>query len=595
MRISTWPKSALFHPTYLAILTNDGTGQFTLDAQIDTGSSHYVVGGDFDRDGDLDLAVENRLLSRVTIVLNDGSGNFSISSTISVSAPTPSLVAGDLDNDNDLDLAVTSESTNSIFLLSNDGVGNFSFDQTISNINEPWHIKAGDLDGDSDLELVVPNYGANTISILQNNGSGEFTLEDILETGVDPMTVILNDLTCDGTLDIAVTNRLSDNVMIFENSGDATFDLHTTLEAGDGSRALVSADFDLDGDPDLAVANQFANTVMIFENLPSQLPSITILQPDGIDDIADGSFTITWTDDDPDDDASIALYYDTDDSGEDGTLIVDGLSEDDETDEYVWDTSALAEGDYYVYGVIDDAENQPIIDYSDGPVTIYRDSNTLYVDVNNDNIGDGSQANPYNSIQEAVDNSIPGDEIWVAQGTYYENIIINYDHNSVTVLGGFNPVTWDRDIEMYPTVVDGDGGNLCIGIYSASHIRVSGFWLTNANDLILVENSQVNSLPATDILIERNYMHDTVVSYSTYTRGVAVGSLMGVTNENITIRNNVIWNIIGNGTHGNGIEICIHDTFGNNGSANNIHVLNNTVVNTSGDGIILGAWIGDGH
>ncbi|MBW2220206.1 MAG: hypothetical protein JRF40_12045, partial [Deltaproteobacteria bacterium] len=44
-------------------------------------------------------------------------------------------------------------------------------------------------------------------------------------------------------------------------------------------------------------------------------PEITIIEPDGIDDIADESFTISWTDEDPDSNASIALYYDMDNTG----------------------------------------------------------------------------------------------------------------------------------------------------------------------------------------------------------------------------------------------------------------------------------------
>lgn len=102
----------------------------------------------------------------------------------------------------------------------------------------------------------------------------------------------------------------------------------------------------------------------------NQPPTISLLEPDGVDDSAETSFTITWTDDDPDNDAGISLYYDTDNSGEDGTLIVDELNEDDETDQHLWDTTNIADGTYYVYAVIDDGVNAPVVAYSDGPVTI---------------------------------------------------------------------------------------------------------------------------------------------------------------------------------------------------------------------------------
>ncbi|MDI6793484.1 MAG: GDSL-type esterase/lipase family protein [bacterium] len=102
----------------------------------------------------------------------------------------------------------------------------------------------------------------------------------------------------------------------------------------------------------------------------NQPPIITILEPDGTDDIANGSYTFMWEDTDPDDDAQISFYYDDNTNPGDGyTLIVSGISEDDETDSYLWDTSNLPYGDYYVYGLISDGINSAS-DYGPGPVTI---------------------------------------------------------------------------------------------------------------------------------------------------------------------------------------------------------------------------------
>lgn len=113
----------------------------------------------------------------------------------------------------------------------------------------------------------------------------------------------------------------------------------------------------------------------------STTPTLTLVEPDGADDAADTSYTVTWTDEDSDDDATIALYYDTDDTGEDGTLIVGDLSEDDETDAHDWDTSSVAEGAYYVYGIIDDGASQAVA-YSAGAVTITRNEAPTAVDDN---------------------------------------------------------------------------------------------------------------------------------------------------------------------------------------------------------------------
>jgi hypothetical protein len=80
-----------------------------------------------------------------------------------------------------------------------------------------------------------------------------------------------------------------------------------------------------------------------------------------------GQLTIAWQDDDPDDNATIGLYYDRDDAGCDGTMIVDGLSEDSSTDIYTWTLpTTLPTGSYYVYGQITDGTNPIECDYSSG-------------------------------------------------------------------------------------------------------------------------------------------------------------------------------------------------------------------------------------
>ena len=101
-------------------------------------------------------------------------------------------------------------------------------------------------------------------------------------------------------------------------------------------------------------------------------PSITLIEPDGNENKVHKTFTIQWSDRDYDSDATIALYYDINNSGMDGTLIAAGISEnpDGQYDRYVWDTTTIPAGAYYVYAVIDDGTNAPVVDYSDGVITI---------------------------------------------------------------------------------------------------------------------------------------------------------------------------------------------------------------------------------
>jgi hypothetical protein len=76
-------------PHEFLFLANDGTGRFTPAGTFDCGE-HPVYGtaSDFDRDGDLDLAVsrfhQNKHITEVSLVLNQGDGSFAAPVTLPV-------------------------------------------------------------------------------------------------------------------------------------------------------------------------------------------------------------------------------------------------------------------------------------------------------------------------------------------------------------------------------------------------------------------------------------------------------------------------------------------------------------------------------
>lgn len=103
-------------------------------------------------------------------------------------------------------------------------------------------------------------------------------------------------------------------------------------------------------------------------------PTISLVQPMGSnDEIAEsGSFAITWTDSDSNDDAQISLYYSSTNSGScsAGTLIVNSLSEDANaaSGSYTWDSTGISDGTYYVCAIIDDSKTQTTSAWSDSLV-----------------------------------------------------------------------------------------------------------------------------------------------------------------------------------------------------------------------------------
>lgn len=85
------------------------------------------------------------------------------------------------------------------------------------------------------------------------------------------------------------------------------------------------------------------------------------------------SIEIAWTDNDPDSNATISLYYDTDNRDANGTLIAAGIAEDPDgqADRYQWDISGQGDVTYYIYAVITDGVTTQTV-YCPYPVTIDR-------------------------------------------------------------------------------------------------------------------------------------------------------------------------------------------------------------------------------
>ncbi|MCP4275683.1 MAG: hypothetical protein GY779_04950, partial [Gammaproteobacteria bacterium] len=81
------------------------------------------------------------------------------------------------------------------------------------------------------------------------------------------------------------------------------------------------------------------------------------------------SYNITYTLFDTDDVVTVDFYYDTDNTGFDGTLISTGSSEGTGVTS-AWDTTGMLPGTYYVYGKTNDGTNPEVKTYSSGMLTI---------------------------------------------------------------------------------------------------------------------------------------------------------------------------------------------------------------------------------
>ena len=82
-----------------------------------------------------------------------------------------------------------------------------------------------------------------------------------------------------------------------------------------------------------------------------------------------GSYAIEWAVTDSDNTPTLSLYYDTDNSGYNGTLIASGISAPSGTGTYDWNAAGIPSGKYWIYAVVNDGLNTNRC-YSRGPVVL---------------------------------------------------------------------------------------------------------------------------------------------------------------------------------------------------------------------------------
>src|SRR5438067_5348189 len=107
-----------------------------------------VVSGDFNRDGNPDLAIANQCCSSVLVSIELGNGNGTFRSGQQIPGGSANaIVAGDWNGDGIIDLAVAAYPAATFVLLGN-GDGTFSVANSYALSIDPLLIAAGDLNGD---------------------------------------------------------------------------------------------------------------------------------------------------------------------------------------------------------------------------------------------------------------------------------------------------------------------------------------------------------------------------------------------------------------------------------------------------------------
>ena len=258
-----------------SVFLGKGDGTFLPQVPYTVGSVPSAVSvGDFNNDGILDLAVANTGegpgQGSISILLGKGDGTFTLQGGEGLTNPDPNgpffIATGDFNGDGNIDLAVCDlGGTVSVFLGNGDG----TFQPLVSYAAGalPNYIVAADLLKNGKLDLAVANYGDSTVSVLLGNGDGTFKPQVTYATGNGPEDMTVGDFNNDGKLDLAFSDDNDTTISILYGNGDGIFQapLIDNL-VGLYPWGIAAGDFNGDGLTDLAVTNSGDGTVSVLLN-----------------------------------------------------------------------------------------------------------------------------------------------------------------------------------------------------------------------------------------------------------------------------------------------------------------------------------------
>jgi len=248
-----------------------------------------IAFGDYDNDGDLDIALtgDDGSSYRFIIFRNENGIFTQILEPMGANLGVrySSITFGDYDNDGDLDIALTGHNGgNPRFII-------FRNDLTMfTNIREPMGINQGVADFPSIANGDFNNNGYLDISLTgEDGGDGRFIIfknisgtitEDEYPMGINQgvwdSSIANGDLDNDGDIDISLTGKkgLTNKFVIFSNNGNCIFNKNQEpLGIGQGikSSSIALGDYDNDGDLDIALTGNDGvnNRFIIFRNIES--------------------------------------------------------------------------------------------------------------------------------------------------------------------------------------------------------------------------------------------------------------------------------------------------------------------------------------
>ena len=157
----------------VSVLLGNGTGGFGAATNFAVGGSpEGVLVTDLNEDGKLDLVLADNGSNNLSVLIGDGAGNFAGTSLAegNTAASGPSfVVGGDLDLDGHVDLFVVNNREGTVGVLPGSGAGTFPGPFSYTDVGRiPGRAVVGDLNGDGLPDAVFTSGNSNGIGVMLN-------------------------------------------------------------------------------------------------------------------------------------------------------------------------------------------------------------------------------------------------------------------------------------------------------------------------------------------------------------------------------------------------------------------------------------------
>ena len=242
-------------------------------ATTSTGSTpwgpHSVAVGDFNRDGNLDLAAVSYLpTANVSIFLGNGDGTFRVGASYAVGVQPFFAATASLRRNGILDLVVGDSLSAYVYVMLGNGDGTFQRPVMFPTIGNPGRVSTGDFTGDGTLDIIsLTGFGCNCVEVLPGNGDGTFgpSIATPVPYDIGGSAMATGYFNEDAQLDVAVSGSFgtANQVDVLLGNGDGTFRAH-----GYYSLPLILLDsvatgyFNGDKAVDLAVAGESISVLL---------------------------------------------------------------------------------------------------------------------------------------------------------------------------------------------------------------------------------------------------------------------------------------------------------------------------------------------